>query len=54
MGLFNTFGLFSSMMIILSLIASMVITTAAIGFVKTIDDSLSDDDTGLESETATD
>ena len=54
MGLFNTFGLFSSMMIILSLIASMVITTAAIGFVKAIDDSISDADTGLESETATD
>lgn len=34
MGLFNTFGLFSSMMIILSLIASMVLTTAALGFVQ--------------------
>ncbi len=32
MGLFNTFGLFSAMMIMLSLIASMVITTAALGF----------------------
>ena len=34
MGLFNTFGLFSSMMIILSLIASMVLTTAALGFIQ--------------------
>lgn len=32
MGLFNTFGLFSAMMILLSLIASMVLTTAALGF----------------------
>ena len=32
MGLFNTFGLFSAIMIVLSLIASMVITTAALGF----------------------
>ena len=32
MGLFNTFGLFSAIMILLSLIASMVITTAALGF----------------------
>jgi predicted RND superfamily exporter protein len=32
MGLFNTFGLFSAIMIILSLIASLVITTAALGF----------------------
>ena len=31
MGLFNTFGLFSAIMIVLSLIASMVITTAALG-----------------------
>ena len=34
MGLFNTFGLFSAMMILLSLIASMVITTAALGFIE--------------------
>ena len=32
MGLFNTFGLFSAIMIVLSLIASLVITTAALGF----------------------
>ena len=31
MGLFNTFGLFSAIMILLSLIASMVLTTAALG-----------------------
>ncbi len=31
MGLFNTFGLFSAIMILLSLIASMVITTAGLG-----------------------
>ena len=31
MGLFNTFGLFSAIMIVLSLIASLVITTAALG-----------------------
>ena len=34
MGLFNTFGLFSAMMILLSLIASMVLTTAALGFIE--------------------
>ena len=34
MGLFNTFGLFSAMMIMLSLIASMVITTAALGLIE--------------------
>ena len=34
MGLFNTFGLFSAMMIMLSLIASMVLTTAALGLIE--------------------
>jgi len=34
MGLFNTFGLFSAMMIMLSLIASMMITTAALGLIE--------------------
>ncbi|MBT4065983.1 MAG: MMPL family transporter [Euryarchaeota archaeon] len=34
MGLFNTFGLFSAMMIVLSLIASMVLTTAALGIIE--------------------
>ena len=34
MGLFNTFGLFSAIMIMLSLIASMVLTTAALGLVE--------------------
>ena len=34
MGLFNTFGLFSAMMILLSLIASMVLTTAALGIIE--------------------
>jgi len=37
MGLFNTFGLFSAMMILLSLIASMVITTAALGIVHKLE-----------------
>tara|TARA_B110001452_G_C15234369_1_gene427453 strand:+ start:115 stop:3186 length:3072 start_codon:yes stop_codon:yes gene_type:complete len=34
MGLFNTFGLFSAMMIMLSLVASMVLTTAALGLIE--------------------
>nr|MCS5525810.1 efflux RND transporter permease subunit [Candidatus Poseidoniaceae archaeon] len=34
MGLFNAFGLFSAMMILLSLIASMVLTTAALGLIE--------------------
>lgn len=34
MGLFNTFGLFSAMMIVLSLIASMILTTAALGLIE--------------------
>ena len=34
MGLFASFGLFSAMMILLSLIASMVLTTAAIGLLR--------------------
>jgi hypothetical protein len=33
MGLFNAFGLFSAIMILLSLIASMVLTTAALGLI---------------------
>ena len=37
MGLFNTFGLFSAMMILLSLIASMVISTAALGAVNKLE-----------------
>jgi predicted RND superfamily exporter protein len=38
MGLFNTFGLFSAMMILLSLIASMVLTTAALGIVNQLEE----------------
>ena len=34
MGLFNAFGLFSAMMILLSLIAAMILTTAALGLVE--------------------
>ena len=34
MGLFASFGLFSAMMILLSLLASMVLTTAAIGLLN--------------------
>ena len=39
MGLFNTFGLFSAIMILLSLVASMVITSAGLGILqKTLED----------------
>ncbi len=34
MGLFNTFGIFSAMMILLSLIASLILTTAALGIAE--------------------
>ncbi len=39
MGLFSSFGLFSAMMILLSLLASMVLTTAAIGLVAKTEQS---------------
>ncbi|RJU85934.1 MAG: hypothetical protein DWC02_05545 [Candidatus Poseidoniales archaeon] len=42
MGLFNTFGLFSAIMIMLSLVASMVLTTAALGLAEPKSDKWQD------------